>query len=288
MMPIFWFSPSLYQTVGPEIPMPWGYFSERVEHAREAPSKEGLARWAPVEFRDAKRCLANVIRAHAVVLDVDDGSVLDTIVAALEGLFVIAHSTFSATPEQMRMRVVVPLDEPVDAEGYDRVWRWLALRLEVAGAQPDYGARDASRAWAVPARPPSGFYVANTIDGAFANVREAFAAIPKPEPLPTSRAEYMDSDDRRLDRASRYLAAMPAAISGSGGHRATFAAACALVRGFALSEDDALALLVAEFNPRCAPMWSIRDLRHKVRQAHQRARLPFGFLAERTRDGRAA
>lgn len=70
-----------------------------------------------------------------------------------------------------------------------------------------------------------------------------------------------------LERASRYLAKMEPSVSGSGGHNACFGAAVAMVRGFALPEDAAYGLLMSEFNPRCAPAWSEREMRHKVRQA---------------------
>lgn len=68
------------------------------------------------------------------------------------------------------------------------------------------------------------------------------------------------------ERARRYVAAMPAAISGSGGHDATFAVACALVKGFGLSIGEARSLL-QEFNQRCDPVWSERELEHKLQQA---------------------
>jgi hypothetical protein len=70
-----------------------------------------------------------------------------------------------------------------------------------------------------------------------------------------------------VDRARRYVAAMDPSVSGSGGHNAAFAAASALVHGFALSEEDALAVLRSEFNPRCSPAWSEGELKHKVRSA---------------------
>lgn len=69
-----------------------------------------------------------------------------------------------------------------------------------------------------------------------------------------------------IERARRYLSAMPPAISGAGGHDATFAAACALVKGFGLSVDEARPLL-KEFNARCDPPWSDRELEHKLTQA---------------------
>ena len=68
------------------------------------------------------------------------------------------------------------------------------------------------------------------------------------------------------ERASRYVAKMPPAVSGSRGHDATFAAASVLVHGFSLSQVEALEVL-REFNQRCSPPWSERELIHKVRTA---------------------
>jgi len=82
-----------------------------------------------------------------------------------------------------------------------------------------------------------------------------------------------------IERARRYVAAMAPAISGQGGHNQTFRAACALVNGFALDTESALDLLLTDFNPRCQPPWTERELRHKVSDA---ARLqhykPRGYL----------
>jgi hypothetical protein len=285
-MPAIWLSPSLYEPRGRQLALTWELFAVRASNPRPAKSKEGLARWAPVEFRGGHRRLAGVLRAHAVVVDVDDGSSLQKITDAFRQLYIIVHSTFSATAEKPRWRVIFPLDRPVDGEGYDRVYRWLAMRLEEAGAKPDFGARDASHAWAVPARPPSGFYVCRVIDGAYLDTATAFAVIPKAQPLPEpAQSEHSQPYDRRLERARRYLATMPGGIQGSGGSTTTFKAALAMVRGFGLEPDDALRLLLEVHNPMCAPPWSERELQHKVRQAHQRARVPFGAIADR---GRAA
>ena len=76
---------------------------------------------------------------------------------------------------------------------------------------------------------------------------------------------------------------MPGAISGSQGHATTFRAAVAMVRGFGLEPDDALRLLVEAHNPQCAPPWSLPELRHKVRQATERGRMPFGEIVGRER-----
>ena len=76
---------------------------------------------------------------------------------------------------------------------------------------------------------------------------------------PAQSAEY--------GRARRYVAAMPAAVSKQGGHSRTMAAARAVVYGFDLGADLGFQLLNAEFNPRCRPAWSEKELRHKCADA---------------------
>jgi len=70
-----------------------------------------------------------------------------------------------------------------------------------------------------------------------------------------------------IERASKYLARMEPAIQGANGSGACFRAACKLVGRFGLSAGDALHLLTSEYNPRCAPPWSDRELEHKVESA---------------------
>ena len=72
-----------------------------------------------------------------------------------------------------------------------------------------------------------------------------------------------------LDTAKAYLDKLPPAISGGGGHAATFAAACWSVR-FGLSDADALVLLL-EYNRRCQPPWTENELAHKLRDARRAA-----------------
>lgn len=100
-------------------------------------------------------------------------------------------------------------------------------------------------------------------------------AVPAPVVLPTV------ADDAKVKRARAYLAKMEPAISGSGGHAKTFEAAL-VCKGFDLSEADALALLSSEYNPRCQPTWTERELRHKVDSAYKDGARARGYLlAER-------
>jgi hypothetical protein len=70
-----------------------------------------------------------------------------------------------------------------------------------------------------------------------------------------------------VDTARAYLHKLPAAIAGAGGHAATFAAACWTVR-LGLTDTEALALLL-EYNRRCQPPWTEKELAHKLHDARR-------------------
>ena len=95
---------------------------------------------------------------------------------------------------------------------------------------------------------------------------------------PEAKRAYSTNEDVER-RAAAYVAEMPPAVSGSGGHSATYAAATALVHGFGIPPDRALELLLEHYNPRCQPPWTEKELQHKVEDAaakpHER---PFGWL----------
>lgn len=71
-----------------------------------------------------------------------------------------------------------------------------------------------------------------------------------------------------VERARKYLAKISPAVSGQGGHNVTFHAACVLVMGFGLSDDESLSLL-REWNQSCQPPWSERELIHKITSAQK-------------------
>lgn len=95
---------------------------------------------------------------------------------------------------------------------------------------------------------------------------------PEPVATPALDAARKDGDGGdRYERARAYIAKMPSAISGSGGHDATWAVACKLVHGFGLSDEDALSILRTDYNSRCEPEWSELELDHKVKSARAQA-----------------
>lgn len=73
-----------------------------------------------------------------------------------------------------------------------------------------------------------------------------------------------------VERAARYVAKCDPAIAGSSGHNVTFAVACSLVLGFCLTPEEALPIF-SEWNQRCQPPWSYKDLIRKLHEANKQS-----------------
>jgi hypothetical protein len=99
---------------------------------------------------------------------------------------------------------------------------------------------------------------------------------------PTSASRSPTNSWSSIKRARRYVATMRPAISGSGGHQATWRVALVLMRGFALAQSDAMTIML-EYNARCEPPWSLRELEHKLHDADQVGQMPRGYLLEQSR-----
>ena len=96
------------------------------------------------------------------------------------------------------------------------------------------------------------------------------AAEPETSTAPSPRLGHYRKLDDRLDRALKYIDKMPEAISGSGGHVATWRVACVLVHRFELP-DEAATEVLRYYSRRCSPPWSDAELRHKLDQAKKNA-----------------
>jgi hypothetical protein len=70
---------------------------------------------------------------------------------------------------------------------------------------------------------------------------------------------------------------VPPAVAGQGGDLRTFRVCCRLVRGFSLNHDVAFQLL-ADWNARCDPPWTDRELVAKLEHAQRYGREPVGGL----------
>ena len=100
---------------------------------------------------------------------------------------------------------------------------------------------------------------------------------PPPRPPVSFSRQHIAAPGIAVERASQYLERVPPATSGQHGDVRTFQVCCRLVRGFALTEDEALTALAA-WNTRCQPPWTEAELRNKLRSARQYGREPVGGL----------
>lgn len=107
-------------------------------------------------------------------------------------------------------------------------------------------------------------------------------ALAEPPPAPP-RPEVDNTEDPavREKRARAYIATMDGAISGQHGHARTFFAAVVATRGFNLDTETAFKVLFEEFNPKCDPAWTERELKRKVHEAVRRGSMAWGAMLER-------
>ena len=80
-----------------------------------------------------------------------------------------------------------------------------------------------------------------------------------------------------VERARAFLQRVDPAVAGQQGDLQTFRVCCRVVRGFDLSDDEAVRAL-SEWNARCEPPWSERELRQKVTNARRYGRERHGGL----------
>ncbi len=261
----------------------WAKLLGRLSVPKEHAIKLDVPGFALATFKDDRRSLANVEKVYAVGLDLDEdvrwGEVRDRFSRSAS----FVHSTWSSTLTEPRARVFLLLSRPVNADEYRKVYASVAGVAEGGGLVVDRAASDPSRLWFLPATKRGAPFVSYIGDGAPVNVDAAIAAAPEPAPYVPTRRPLARADATAVIRARKYLLQCPGAISGSGGHNATFMVAQRLVRGFSLSNDDAFDLLMTEWNPRCCPPWSERELRRKVEQAASTGRFADGDMLERGR-----
>lgn len=254
------------------------YDADELAHALSTPApmrgaKRDLPAICPATYRGDLRSLAAVESVSMLGLDLDEPTadpahVVAAVHDALGGVDVYAYSTSSSGPDAYRLRVLVPYDRPASADEHRVSWALVARVLARAGVTIDRACSDASRGYYVWCVPPSGAYYHAHLAGEPWPVAMAAATETEIAALatPPARPVLVRPTSDVMQRARAYVARMPAAISGSGGHAATWAVARVLVADFGLDDEAAMEVLV-EYSARCQPPWSIAALRHKVQSA---------------------
>lgn len=91
------------------------------------------------------------------------------------------------------------------------------------------------------------------------------------------------SHPRRPDivtRARAWLERSEPAISGSGGHDRTFSVVERVVRGFDIKNDQDALEALSDWNHRCKPPWSKKELLHKIQHGRDTGDTPLGELRD--------
>lgn len=189
-------------------------------------------------------------------------------------------TTFSHSNEHPKFRLLLRLSRQITPAEHRRLWRWGAAHGAERGLHVDRTCKDPCRLFFQPARTSSGPYEVYELAGAPIDVDAVLATLPAEAAEPTEHEmPPAEADPAVVRRAISYIARMPAAIAGQGGHAATFNVARTLGRGFALHADAVHNILRDHYNPRCEPPWSEEELQHKANEgAHADAKL--GYLLD--------
>jgi hypothetical protein len=274
----------------------WLDFCERLNHPRSCTNKKDLSGWAPAFFRGDHREKERCEGVSALVWDYEKGttSPQEAEVFFRDLCMGALHTSYSHQPNTPRFRVVLPFSRLASPEEHARLWAWMFDKLNQAGHKIDASCKDPSRLWFAPGHHPEAaeLYEAIVWEGEPLDVDALLAELPreatKEQPRIATNARAIVHPIHKVpntiseapnaeERARLYLQRMDAAFSGQGGHNTTYRAACAMVLGFDLSTDAALSLLLSDFNPRCYPQWSEKELRHKVESANKETK-PRGYL----------
>lgn len=273
--------PSLTNTSGTLLESDWSKILDLLSHWQPFKGDREHPGWSAAVFEPCERSNDNVRLVTALVLDYDGTARIQDALDLWSSFMGVIHTTRKHTDEAHRFRVVLPMTRPVAPSEYSALWRRI---YEKAGRKVDASPKDAGRFWFMPGSPNRLTFVAHRLHGEPLNPDQILAEpdpTPKPE-RPPSSARHMETDAEK--RASAYLAQMPPAISGSGGHAALWRATLAMVQGFGLSSSAAFSLLKYEYNPRCQPPWSDRELHHKISDAESKAQVPHGYKLDEGRD----
>jgi len=204
-----------------------------------------------------------------VVIDVDVNKGGDDSLALLEMTYGLPETLTTRTPTggrhlYYRTSVAVP-------NGVDSLGAGLDVRSERGYVVAPGSEVDAGRY-----RFEHDTYVADAPDWL---VQKLGTIVPKTS---TTSEPVQDADASVVERAREWLAKQPGAVEGEGGDAQTFKVICAL-RDLGPSAEQAGELL-AEWNERCSPPWSIDELSDKIANAYTYAQNEAGVRAAMPED----
>lgn len=248
-------------------------------------AKDAQALWSPGTFTNNHRGLKNVESIFALGFDLDEEPVVTFELALQKLSHLSAHlmTSFRHRIDSPRLRLIAILSRFVSTDEYARLWRFFRDKLRALGIGVGEAAKDPSRGWFIPSTPnlPGYEYRYSHVLGSpidvDAELRAAESATIESEVLPEHKPRRAAKGI--LERARLYVDTWEPSIEGSGGSNNAFAHIERLVRGFDLTDEDALSVIVS-WNRRCKPPWSKKELLHKIRDGRERGDTEWGELRD--------
>lgn len=163
---------------GVQLRVEWDRLAARLSTPRIGNSKDVAGAWSPAFYRGGIRRKSALIGIGALVVDVDNGGDVDRVIHAVGRYRTIVHDTFSSTPVQQRCRIIIHLDDPIDARLYERLHAVVRAHLHRREIEADAAAKDASRLSYLPVRSAGSGYRFATSEGASLNASRVLAMQP--------------------------------------------------------------------------------------------------------------
>lgn len=224
-------------------------------------------------FKESLRSKDNAFGCSMMGFDYDGNATIEEAKVLFDGYSHFAMASLNHQKDKGdgkgvidRFHVFVLLDEEInDAELYSFIWSSLNYSFKSIA---DFRAKDISRLWA---KHKSLLWVSKGEKISVSYFKNSYEVLKKKRELQERLALEREAKFRRFNDVDGYSAAHKMmqsyrpAISGSGGHDATFAVAC-MCRKCGLSEIEIYSIL-KEYNNKCVPRWTDNELRHKAKSA---------------------
>lgn len=194
---------------GRPVPTTWGQLRRALlSHNRPRAAEKGDAPcWAPHIVRENRRLAVNVEAVTALVLDFDDGLDVDGAMALFPRSERVAYSTFSATDEEPRCRLVMPLAHHVAGPIWSGTIRAILKDIGQGKQAADPKCVDPSRLFLLPCAGP--VEVAAYAEGDLIDVGEYVEAAEYEAELARLALEHARAAAARRTEAARRWADAP-------------------------------------------------------------------------------
>jgi hypothetical protein len=221
------------------------------------------------------RTKASVAAVRHVFLEADGNG--DSVLAAIDAAEYLPPPSYVLTSSPDHVHIFWRVDD-VEAGSVERLQKHLAQRFGT-----DAAATACSQTTRLPGYRNRKYEPPALVTIAYRDRCRRYGpdAFPAPPPPSAERATVVGvaatfAGDA-LERARRYLARVEPAVAGAHGDLHTFRVCCRIVRGFDLTDADALAAL-QDWNRRCEPPWTDGELLTKIAGARRYGREPIGAL----------